>query len=49
MVHALQKRDRARRRHDSLSRTVYGRRGRELRAAYLRTLALDGQAALSHP
>ena len=45
IVHALERLDRRSARHDSLARTAYLRRRRELRAAYLRALALDGQAA----
>ena len=45
IVHLLERLDRRSARHESLARTAYSQRRRELRAAYLRTLALDGQAA----
>ena len=45
IVHALERLDRRSARRDSLARTAYRHRRRELRAAYLRALALDGQAA----
>jgi hypothetical protein len=45
IVHLLEKLDCRSARHDSLALSINRHRRRELRAAYLRTLALDGQAA----